>query len=104
MTQLEIRFFYPLTEQIPLDLIGGAVAQQPHQNLSGTFIANGGIYGTTIPLNKIDTAQTLVIRQSGTTVGYWEINDGVSYHIKNEPSWIVKKCSKILLGWKWSSN
>ena len=87
MRQLEIQYFWPLTEQIPLDLNYEHCAKPKIEttiNSGQTFtIANGGTYSTTI------TAAHLSLDIDTTTI-----------KVKEKPS----LCSRIIykcLGLKW---
>lgn len=101
MQQLQIQFFWPLTEQIPLDLdytdcdkpkIWGTV------NSTGTYlIGNGG----TISSSTIATSSNFVIRKEPTSVGAWELYDGFNVHRPEKPKYLVRFFTKLLLGWEW---
>ena len=102
MTQQEIRFFWPLTEQISLDLDFTPcetyeTAKKMRESLTWSTtlsVSNGGTISTT----------NFEFRPNPASVGYWEVNPGVRCYVTAEPNWIVKKMSKLLLGWKWGKN
>jgi hypothetical protein len=85
MTQLEIEFFWPLTEQIPLDL--------------DYTDCNKPQLWSTIPL--VGTSGTVLMSNGGTVswsqrIGDWEIPSE-----KTQPSKLQKFMMKYFLGWKW---
>jgi len=103
MQQLEIQYFWPLTEQIPLDL-DFTNSEKPKfwtaDASSGTFlISNGsGVNTWSTISNKISTFQ---IKSNPESVGYWEVSEGVKVWREIKPQWIVRTMSRVLLGWKW---
>ena len=89
MKQLEIEYFFPLTEQIPLDLDFSQCS--PHQY----YLRAHGIAGTHGPFNTgmifvSDSSQTW-----STQINGWDIGT------KQEPSRLRKFLMKYLIGWKW---
>ncbi len=89
MKQLEIEYFFPLTEQIPLDLDFSQCS--PHQY----YLRAQGIAGTHGPFNTgmvfvADSSQTW-----STQINGWDIGK------KQEPSKLRKFLMKHLIGWKW---
>lgn len=108
MQQLEIEFFFPLTEQIDLDLdftpcqeYAEAKRQEQLKN-SITYTGslnngNGGTYTTTSVVNT----GTFAFMPEHTSVGYWEIGKGLQMHNKNRPNWLNQKMTQIFFGWKW---
>jgi hypothetical protein len=85
MTQLEIEFFWPLTEQIPLDL--------------DYTDCNKPQLWSTIPL--VGASGTVLMSNGGTVswsqrIGDWEIPSE-----KTQPSKLQKFMMKYFLGWKW---
>lgn len=65
MTQLELELFYPLTEQIPLDLdYSNCHVKSVFTN--NTIISNGGTY--TIAKNEITSSISLNLDQLNATV------------------------------------
>ena len=107
MNQLEIEYFYPLTEQIPLDLVyepSIAYAKELNRKrcaeqlaLSGQYlIAGGGIGSTTWT-----APNTIQFKPEDDSVGYWECTPDFSIWRKEKPNWLVQKMTTFLLGWKW---
>ena len=115
MYQQEIQFFWPLTEQIDLDLdFKPCLDYQEEQRklwassaLSGHYLIAGGGLGAT-SWSTVTSNQSLAgmmeFRASPDSVGYWEVSPSLRYYVTQEPNWIVKKMSKFLLGWKWGKN
>ena len=87
MHQQEIKFFWPLTEQIKLDL-------------DYTECDKPKIYWTTEVLGTDGTGMTLMSTGSNVTwstrLGNWEIPDETK-----QPSKFQKFMMKYFLGWKW---
>ena len=90
MRQLDIEFFWPLSEQIPLDLNYSDCDKSKHyytHPLSGTFlISNGGVGGTT---SSFLAASKLYV-DVGTTV----------FKVDKKPN-IVRRSLYKALGLKW---
>ena len=89
MKQIEIEYFFPLTEQIPLDLDFSQCS--PHQY----WLRAQGIAGTHGPFN---TGMVFVSDSSttySTQINGWDIGK------KQEPSKLRKFLMKYLIGWKW---
>lgn len=89
MHQQEITFFWPLTEQIPLDLDFSQCS--PHQY----YIRAQGIAGTHGPINTGMVYVSNATITNSTTLSGWDIGT------KKEPSKIRKYLMKFLIGWKW---
>lgn len=110
MTQLEIEFFWPLTQQTNLDLDFKPCQDYEEQKRkamwanstvsSGQYlISNGGI--TT--WSSINTNSTLAFKPAADAVGYWEINKDVQVWRKVRPHWLHQKMTKIFFGWEWKN-
>jgi hypothetical protein len=100
MQQLEIQFFWPLIEQIPLDLDYSEKPKLyytiPNGGTSGQFLMNGGTeYAWATP------SQTLAFMPSNDSVGYWEIGKNIQMHNKKRPNWLNQQMTKIFFGWGW---
>lgn len=105
MSQIEIPFFYPLTEQISLDLDFTQTEQwiaewrnkQWSPVTSGSYlISNGG----TITSWSHPTSE-FVIRPSEKNVGKWEITNHMFVYRPTKPNAVVRFMAKLLLGFKW---
>lgn len=96
MQQLEIRYFFPLTEQIPLDLDyteSTAYAQKKQQEMwsaNTITISNGGTTGYTFA-SSIEPSFTIDVDQVPITI--------VS---KNKPNFVKRWIYKTL-GMKWKA-
>jgi len=99
MQQLEIEYFFPLTEQIPLDL-DFTESEKPKlwftAGTSGTVLTSGGIGSTTWAV-----PQTISFMPSNDSVGYWKVGEGLQMHNKKRPSWLHQMMTKVFFGWKW---
>lgn len=100
MQQLEIQYFYPLTEQLPLDL-DYADCDQPKMwttcNIAGTFFTSNGSTSAWIMPN------TIQFHPSDNSVGYWKVGEGLQMHNKKKPNWVHRQMSKIFFGWDWKN-
>lgn len=98
MKQLEIKFFLPLTEQIPLDLV--YYEQKPRMIVE----RNGSIdYSDVTKLNTtVNTSlqNYVVLGDPADTKGYWLLHPTVRVH-SEKPSWIREKIISWLMKWKW---
>jgi len=109
MQQLEIQFFFPLTDQTKLDLDFTPSEQwiadwrkiqwQPIDVMSPLLIGNGGT-GLTISSSS-PMAGSFVIRPSEKNVGKWEITSGMFVYRPTKPNAVVRFFAKLLLGFKW---
>ena len=108
MQQLEISFFYPLTEQIPLDLdftpteewIAEWRKRQWNTNTlatSGSFLISGT--GTTSWSQPV--TNSIVIKPSAKNVGMWELSESMFVYRPTKPNAVIRFMAKHLLGFKW---
>ena len=88
MQQLEIQFFFPLTEQIPLDL-DFTESEKPEIWTTMSLIGGTGSTGMTLMSNGSNVTWS-------TRLGDWEIPNE-----KKQPSKLQKFMVKYFLGWKW---
>lgn len=92
MQQLEIEYFFPLTEQIPLDL-----DYEPSRLYAKELNRQRCIDGITL---MGGTGMTLMSTGSNVTwstrLGDWELPNE-----KKQPSKFQKFMMKYFLGWKW---
>jgi hypothetical protein len=111
MYQQEIKFFWPLTEQIRLDLDYTPCEEFYRQKntISSTGITSGSYlastsgdvsWATTVTTNKIDTSE-FVFRPKTENVGKWEITDNMFVYRPTKPNVIIRFFAKKLLGFKW---
>jgi hypothetical protein len=93
MQQLEIEYFFPLTEQIPLDL-----DYEPSRLYAKELNRQRCIDGTAL----LACGTGLVLMSNGTNatwsqrIGDWEIPSE-----KKQPTKLQKFLMKYCLGWKW---
>jgi len=109
MQQLEIKFFWPLEEQMPLDLdftpceeFYSKQSVTAYGTLSGDIlVSNGG----TAAWHFAPVTTSYHIKTSPNHVGYWEVN-GKDFQIYREkkPSWLHRKVNEILIGWVWKDD
>jgi hypothetical protein len=102
MQQLEIEFFWPLTEQIPLDL---DYTECDKPKLYYT-IPNGGTLGQVLMsggtgLTWATPPQTIAFMPTNDSVGYWKVGEGLQMHNKKRPNWLNQIMTKIFFGWEW---
>ena len=102
--QLEIEFFFPLTEQIPLDLdftpSEDYIKEQRRKREASSYsIGNGGIGYVMIPSNINSTSLSV---QPVNAVGQLKIGS-IDIGLEREPKWYQKLIYK-LLGFNWRQN
>lgn len=104
MTQLEIKFFWPLTEQIDLDLdykpCNEFEEEKRKKWLSQSVslpISAGGAYVT----SSANIEPTFQFRPDPKCVGYWEVSPGVQVWRQHRPNWLHQKMTKVFFGWEW---
>jgi hypothetical protein len=104
MKQLEIEFFFPLTEQIPLDLDFTPCQEYELQKKKATTsITNSVLYvdgNYSLTSSSINNS-VLVVQPTNDYIGHWIISPGVEFRRPVKPNWVVRKFSELLLGWKW---
>ena len=93
MNQLEIEYFWPLTEQIPLDLdyepsIAYAKELNRQRCAEGFAVIGGTGYVLTTNGSNVTWSQR---------IGDWEIPSE-----KTQPNKLQKFLMKYFLGWKWT--
>jgi len=110
MHQLEISFFYPLTEQISLDLdftpseewiADWRKRQSNTTTLSGSFLISNGGTGTISWAQPVQPQTNFVIRPTEKSVGSWEITTGTFIYKPTKPNAVIRFMAKYLLGFKW---
>jgi hypothetical protein len=105
--QFEIEFFYPLTEQISLELdftpseqwIAEFRKKQWDYNtvsFDGNYLVNSGT--GTIGWHQ---PTSFVVKPSTRNVGKWQITDGMFVYRPTKPNAIIRFMAKHLLGFKW---
>ena len=108
MQQLEISFFYPLTEQIPLDLdftlTEEWIAEWRKRQWNTNTLATSGsvlIGGTGITSWSQPVTSSFVVKPSTKNVGKWEISDSMFVYRPTKPNALIRFMAKYLLGFKW---
>lgn len=112
MQQLEINYFFPLTEQIRLDLdfkpcedYEKKLQEERWKNsvsiTSGSVlsIGNGGVGAWTTSINTVNP--TFQFRPDSNAAGYWEINKDLHVWRLTRPNWLHQKMTKVFFGWNW---
>ena len=105
MQQLEIEYFFPLEEQINLDLdYEPSIAYAKELNrkrcaeqLDGQYLIAGGGIGTTTWASP----NTIQFKPEDDSVGYWELGKGFHFYNKKKPNWLHQKMVAMLMGLKW---
>ena len=103
MTQQEIQFFWPLTEQVSLDL-DYTDCHKPSVYYNGTQLGLNTVYSSQFKSTYSTTPVMtgLQIRPTTVNIGYWGIGgDSLQIHRERRPSWLHRTFSKILIGWEW---
>jgi len=108
MQQLEISFFYPLTEQIPLDLdftlTEEWIAEWRKRQWNTNTLATSGsvlIGGTGITSWSQPVTNSFVIKPSAKNVGMWELSESMFVYRPTKPNAVIRFMAKHLLGFKW---
>ena len=107
MQQLEISFFYPLTEQIPLDLDFTPTEEwiaewRKIQWNTNTLATSGSVLiGGTGITSWSPVTSSFVIKPSTKNVGKWEITENMFVYRPTKPNAVIRFMAKHLLGFKW---
>ena len=104
MTQLEIQYFFPLTEQMQLDLDFTRsfkfVEDRRHRATSSTYIDSGyGIAGGYVTTSSYTTS--LNIRPDDNPAGAIEVTPAFHIYVKTKPNWLARFSMKKVFGWNW---
>ena len=110
MEQLEIQFFYPLTDQPALDLDFTPSEQwiaewrnKQSANSTGDYtpllLSSGGIGVGSITASPV--MSSFVLRPDAKNVGKWEITNSMFVYIRTKPNAVVRFFAKLLFGFKW---
>jgi hypothetical protein len=103
MQQLEIKYFFPFTEQIDLELdykpCNEFEEEKRKKWLSQTLTlpVDGTVWSTT------SIAPTYQFKPNHECVGYWGIGDdnGLQVWRPKRPNWLHQHMTKIFFGWNW---
>jgi hypothetical protein len=108
MQQIEIHYFWPLTQQTPLDLdftlsetwiLEWRKRQLNTTALSGSLLISNG--GTGVTSWSQPVTNSFVIKPSTKNVGKWEISDSMFVYRPTKPNALIRFMAKYLLGFKW---
>ena len=109
MEQLELKFFWPLTEQVPLDLDFTPCEEfYKKQSVTAYGTLNGNVLttdGVTAVWHSAPVTTSFNIMPSNNYVGHWEIQ-GKDFQVYKEkkPSWLHRKFNETLIGWVWKDD
>ena len=108
MKQLEIHYFWPLTEQCSLDLDFTPTEEwiaewRKRQSNNNTLATSGSfsIGGTGTTSWSQPVTSSFVVKPSTKNVGKWEISDSVFVYRPTKPNAVIRFMAKYLLGFKW---
>ena len=104
MQQLELTYFYPLTEQLPLDLDYTDCDKPKLYFSDNAAISNSLLTSTGIGTTSWNLPSTIQFRPHNESVGYWQVGKGLQMHNKKKPFWLHRQMSKIFFGWDWKNN
>jgi len=101
MTQLEFQFFWPLTEQIPLDLDFTEPDECSRERFRREIISVLNYTGE-YAVTKSPISTTFQIQTTPVSAGHWNVN-GKDFQIGRgkRPSWLHRKLNKLLIDWEW---
>ena len=108
MKQLEISFFWPLTEQTELNLDFTPSEEwiaewRKRQWTTSTIGSNGSLLvgnGGTVSWAQPMLTQ-FVVKQDMKNVGKWEITENMFVYRPTKPNAVIRFMAKHLLGFKW---
>jgi len=110
MQQLEIKFFYPLTEQIPLDLDFTPSkeyeeAKRAERLVNSVTYTNINTIDGRYDLSSITTTSnysaTLEVRPYHDPAGAIEVTPDFHVYVKTKPNWLARFSMKKIFGWNW---
>ena len=110
--QIEIKFFFPLTEQNQLDLDFSASQQYDNEKREkyfresvAPFAINPSLCtsGSLIYASGTGTvaAGAYTINSTGKSVGYWEVTSNFHINTDRKPNALARKAVRLIFGWKW---
>lgn len=101
--QLEIKFFYPLTEQILLGLnFKPCLDYEELSKKESLYTGNQINYcaaGTTTSSSSV--FNSFVVKPNRKNIGKWEISESMFVYRPTKPNAINRFFAKLLLGFKW---
>lgn len=111
MKQIEIEYFWPLTDQTVLDLdftpseqwiTEWRNKQWANSTVTGGqyLVTDGGV-GTGAITWSQSVTPSLVIKPTEKYVGKWEITEHMFVYRPTKPNAVIRFMAKLLLGFKW---
>jgi hypothetical protein len=103
MTQLEIKFFFPFTEQIPMDLDfteSDRYAEELREETRRKQARESIIYNIGPTTTAISTAMPSLVINGKDTIGYLNVGN-TKLGLNSNPKWYQKLLFKIM-GFSWS--
>lgn len=105
MYQLDIKYFFPLTEQMDLDFDYTPCKEFEEEKRKKwlddstlTLDANGSAWTCA----STAVANTFQFKPNPECVGHWNIGDGsVQVWREKRPNWLHQKMTKVFFGWEW---
>jgi len=108
MQQLEMSFFYPLTEQTLLDLDFTSTEEwivewRKRQWNTNTLATSGSVLigGAGITSWSQPVTSSIVIKPFAKNVGKWELSESMFVYRPTKPNAVIRFMAKHLLGFKW---
>jgi hypothetical protein len=110
MQQLCIEYFYPLTEQMDLNLDykpcnefeeAKRKAWMSNSVISNSVLMSNGSIGSTTWANVAPTTLQFRPEPEPDMIGYWEIDKNIQVWRKTKPVWLHRKMTKVFFGWEW---
>jgi hypothetical protein len=105
MQQLEIEFFWPLTEQteLNLDFTSSEKWNEEWRKRQWNNTANSGTFLISSGTGTIGWHQptSFVVKPSAKNVGKWEISESMFVYRPTKPNAVIRFMAKYLLGFKW---
>jgi hypothetical protein len=102
MQQLEISYFFPLTEQIPLtlDFTPCENYERAKRNLVTTTSLSNWLIANGVTANTNFTP-IFEFRPDPRSVGCWHVTETLHIWRETKPNWLHRKYTEFVLGWKW---
>jgi len=108
MKQHEIEFFWPLTQQVSLDLDftpseTWILEWRKKQFNTNTLATSGSILigGTGVTSWVQPMTNSFVVKFSTKNVGKWELSESMFVYRPTKPNALIRFMAKHLLGFKW---
>ena len=115
MEQLEIQFYWPLTEQVNLNLdytpceeYEKEKRRKQRENSISYGVGVGSVLmntGTTVAWTSVNTSKiqtnSFVFKPEVNNAGKWEITDNMFVYRPSKPNAVIRFFAKKLLGFKW---